>query len=132
MSGCTEIPFRSLNVIDSTSTLSRERKLPAKFSQSIVTTTLGKTSAIKNNGDLRARWNCILDNEMAELNRRFKEDTYGIMRASAALIPGSTTFGTQELIKSPCSLYGITACDAEFAFFTNSSRAKLKKTKCPH
>ncbi|CAM4577289.1 unnamed protein product [Leuciscus chuanchicus] len=60
--------------------MSREQKLPAKFSQSIVTTTLGKTSAIKNNGDLRALWNCILGNQMAELNSRFKDDTYEIMR----------------------------------------------------
>ncbi len=111
--------------------MSRERKLPAKFSQSIVTTTFGKTSAIKNNGDLRALWNCILDNEMAELNSRFKDDTYGIMRASAALIPGSTTFGTQELIKSPCSLYGITVCDAEFAFFTQFIKGKADKDKMP-
>ncbi len=111
--------------------MSRERKLPAKFSQSIVITTLGKTSAIKNNGDLRALWNCILDNEMAELNSRFKDDTYGIMRASATLIPGSTTFGTQELIKSPCSLYGITVCDAEFAFFTQFIKGKADKDKMP-
>ena len=32
-------------------------------------------------------------------------------------------FGTQELLKSPCSLYGITVSDAEFTFFTQYIKA---------
>lgn len=54
---------------------SRERKLPSKFHESVVTTTLEETSAVKSNDDLRALWNCVLDRQTTELNCRFKEDT---------------------------------------------------------
>ena len=40
-------------------------------------------------------------------------------------------FGTQELLKSPCSLYGITVSDAEFAFFTQFIKGKADKDKMP-
>lgn len=79
-------------------TTSRECKLPAKFHESVVTTTLGKTSAVKSNDDLRVLWNCILDRQIAELSNRIQENTYEIMRASASLLPGSSTFGMKEPI----------------------------------
>lgn len=103
-------------------TASRERKLPTKFHESVVTTTLGKTSAIKSNDDLRALWNCVLDRQIAELNCRFKEDTYGIMRASASFLPGSANFGMKELLKAPCDLYETAISDAEFTVFTQHTR----------
>ena len=51
--------------------VSREHKLPSKLNTSVVTTTLGKTSAIKSNNDLKALWNCVLDRQISELNYRF-------------------------------------------------------------
>ena len=106
-------------------TQSRKRKLPAKFDDSTVTTSLGKTSRINCNDDLRALWNCVLDRQITELNCRFKEDTYGIMTASASLLPGSASFGMKELLEGPCKLYGIDIRDTEYAWFTENITRRM-------
>ncbi len=46
------------------------------------------------------------------------------MRASASLLPGSSTFGLKELLKAPCSWYGIVVCDAEYTVFTQHIRRR--------
>lgn len=110
---------------------SRERKLPSKFHTSVVTTTLGKTSAIKSDADLKALWNSVLDRQISELNSRFKEDTYGVMRASASFAPESATFGDKDILKAPCDLYGIEIADAEHSVFTQHIRRKMDQDNFP-
>lgn len=110
---------------------SRERKLPLKFHDSVVTTTLGKTSAVRSNEDLKALWNCIIDRQITELNCRFKDDTYGVMRASASFAPGSATFGVKNILNDPCALYGIDIADAEHAVFIQYIRRKMDKENFP-
>ena len=39
----------------------RERRLPARFTGSVVTTSLGKATSVRNDDDLRRTWNDILD-----------------------------------------------------------------------
>ena len=58
---------------------------------------LGKSSPVQQNSDLQKLWNYILDKQMVELNTRFKPDTYGFMRAAAACLPRSDTFGDKAL-----------------------------------
>lgn len=111
--------------------VSRERKLPSKFHDSVVTTTLGKTSAVRSNEDLKALWNCIVDRQITELNCRFKDDTYGVMRASASFTPGSATFGVKNILNDPCALYGIDIPDAEHAVFIQHIRRKMDKENFP-
>ena len=107
----------------------RKRMLPAKLADSTVETTLGKSTRAQCNEDLRALWNCILDRQIGELNSRFKEDTYGIMKASDALLPGSVNFGMKELLKGPCSLYGIAITDTELAWFTENLTRRVTAEK---
>lgn len=63
----------------------------------------------------------------AELNCRFKQDTYGIMQASASFLPRSATFGMKDLLKAPCDLYGLAIGDAEFTVFTSHIRGKIDR-----
>ena len=86
-------------------------RLPARLSDTVVTTSLGETSSIKNNTDLRQMWNTVLDRRIAELNYRFQEDIYGIMRAVASLLPGSMTFG--ELLRSLSEQFGRSITETE-------------------
>ena len=72
---------------------SRERKMPARLSDSVVTTSLGKATTVKSNADLRQIWISLLERQLTELNCRFQDDSYGLMRAASSLQPGSNTFG---------------------------------------
>ena len=111
--------------------VSRESKLPSNFHTSVVTTTSGTTSAIKSNNDSKALWNWALYRQISELNCRFKEDTYGVMRASASLAPGSATFGDKDILKAPCDLYGIEIAVAENTVFTQHIRRKMDRDSFP-
>lgn len=51
-------------------TSSWQRKMPARLSDTAVTTSLGKISNIKGNTHLRQMWNAILARQMTELNCR--------------------------------------------------------------
>lgn len=53
--------------------------MPVRLSVTVVTTSLGKTSSIKSNVDLRLMWNSILDRQIMDLYCRVQEDTFGIM-----------------------------------------------------
>uniref|UniRef100_A0A3B3R0H2 DUF4371 domain-containing protein n=1 Tax=Paramormyrops kingsleyae TaxID=1676925 RepID=A0A3B3R0H2_9TELE len=70
----------------------RVRKIPARLAGSVVTTSLGKATSVRNDDDLRHIWNDILDRQLTELDNRFQEDQYGIMRAAATFLPQSKTF----------------------------------------
>lgn len=106
-------------------TSSRQRQLPARLKDTVVTTSLGKSSSIKTNEDLRQMWNALLDRQIMELDSRFRDDTYGIMHAAASLIPGSTTFGIQELLRDPCKLFGIVIEEPEYSVFIQQLRRKM-------
>nr|XP_033815478.1 zinc finger MYM-type protein 1-like [Geotrypetes seraphini] len=104
---------------------SRKRKLPAKFGDTFVFSTLGKSSCVQSNEDLRHLWNEIIDCQITELHNRFQDDTYGIMTASAACLPTSEAFGQKESLQSPCTLFGITIGDAEFTVFVQQLKRKV-------
>lgn len=108
---------------------SRQRKLPVKLADSVVTTSLGKTSSIKSDSDLRQLWNNILDRQITELNSRFQEDTYGIMQAAASFSKESQTCGLKEQLKTTCDHYAISIEDAEFTVFIQQLSRKMNMGK---
>lgn len=108
---------------------SRQWKLPVKLADSVVTTSLGKTSSIKSDSDLRQLWNNILDRQITELNSRFQEDTYGIMQAAASFSKESQTCGLKEQLKTTCDHYAISIEDAEFTVFIQQLSRKMNMGK---
>ncbi len=108
---------------------SRKRKLPSKFSDSVITSTLGKTASVKSDMDLRQIWNIVLDAQISEMNNRFQENTYSIMKTSATCLPGSTLFGRRELLEPTCRLYGLAVEDAEFTVFIQHFNRKMQTEK---
>ncbi len=79
----------------------RNRKLPARLSDSHVTSTVGRCAVIRRDLDLQSLWISILDRQLMELNNRFQSDSYGIMKAAASLLPGSDAFGQMEILQVP-------------------------------
>lgn len=108
----------------------RERKLPARFNESVVTTSLGKTTNVRNNADLKQLWINILDRQITELDSRFQQDQYGIMRAAAACFPGSVTFPQKESLQHSCDHYRISIEDAEWTVFIQTLRRKVERGHC--
>ncbi|CAL8329079.1 unnamed protein product [Merluccius merluccius] len=66
---------------------------------------------------------------MMELNTRFKADTYGFMRAAAACLPWSDTFGDKALIQPACAQFSILVEDAEHTVFVQQLKRKAKANK---
>ena len=83
--------------------------------------TLSKASPVKDNSDLKNILNHVLDRQIMELDTRFKADTYGFMRAAAALLPLSCTFGDNELIQPASTHFSICVEDAEPKVFVQCS-----------
>lgn len=54
--------------------VSREQHLPARVSESVMLSNLGRRLNMKNDDDLRQLWNEILDRELSELTSQFQED----------------------------------------------------------
>uniref|UniRef100_A0A8C1TUJ4 HAT C-terminal dimerisation domain-containing protein n=1 Tax=Cyprinus carpio TaxID=7962 RepID=A0A8C1TUJ4_CYPCA len=52
----------------------RVRKVSARLAGSVVTTSLGKATSVRNDDDLRHIWNDILDRQLTELDNHFQED----------------------------------------------------------
>lgn len=75
-----------------------------------------RENTIKSNYDLRADSRAKLS-----LSRRYlwNYESVGIS------LPGSSTFGMKDLLKTPSSLYGIEICDAEYTAFTQHIRRKV-------
>ncbi|MGH0120104.1 UNVERIFIED_CONTAM: hypothetical protein FKN15_062794 [Acipenser sinensis] len=105
------------------------RKLPNKLSDLLITSTVGKSSSIQCNADLRHLFNEILDRQISELNSRFQEYVHGMMKASADCWPTSETFGQRESLQPTCSLYGINVEDAEFTVFVQQLNLKVVEGK---
>ena len=62
-----------------------------------------------------------------ELNTRL--NTYGFMRAAAACLPGSDTFGDTALIRPTCAHFPIPVEDAEHTVFVQQLKRKAKANK---
>ena len=108
---------------------SRKRKLPARLDNEHIDSTLGKSSPVQQNSDLQKLWNDILDKQMMEMNTPFKPNTYGFMRAVAACLPWSDTFGDKALIQPTCTHFSIPVEDAEYTVFVQQLKRKAKANK---
>jgi hypothetical protein len=60
---------------------------------------------------------------------RSKPDTYGFIRAAAACLPWSDTFGDKALIKPACAHFIIPLEDAEHTVFVLQLKRKGKANK---
>ena len=107
---------------------SRKRKLLARLDNTHVDSTLGKSSPVQQNSDLQKLWNDILDKQMMELNTRFKPDTYGFMRAAAACLPRSDTFGGKALIRPACAHFSIPV-EEEHTVFVQQLKRRQRPTR---
>ena len=103
----------------------RKRRLPRKFGDSQIESPLGKASPVKDNSDLKNILNEMLDRQIMELDTRFKADTYGFMRAAAALLPRSSTFGNNESIQPASTHFSICVEDAEHEVFVQQLKRKV-------
>lgn len=73
---------------------------------------LQQATSVRND-DLRHIWNDILDRQLTELDNRFQEDQFGIMRAAATFLPQSKTFAQKESLRTLCDNDHISVEDAE-------------------
>ncbi len=103
---------------------SRERKLPAKLSASVITSSLGKSGSIKSDEDLRHLWNEVLDRQIREMNSHFHDDTNGFMSTAVACLPGSNTFGDRDSLTVASKHYNIDIGDAELTVFIQQLKRK--------
>lgn len=102
----------------------RNKKLPARLSDSHVTSTVGRCAPIRSDLDLQSLWISILDRQLMELNR-FQNDSYGIMKAAASLLPGSDAFGQMEILQVPSKHYGLGVEGPEFTVFVQLLKRKV-------
>lgn len=103
----------------------RNKKLPARLSDSHVTSTVGRCAPIRSDLDLQSLWISILDRQLMELNNRFQNDSYGIMKAAASLLPGSDAFGQLEILQVPSKHYGLGVEGPEFTVFVQLLKRKV-------
>uniref|UniRef100_A0A3B4VA62 TTF-type domain-containing protein n=1 Tax=Seriola dumerili TaxID=41447 RepID=A0A3B4VA62_SERDU len=102
-----------------------------------VDSTVGKSSPVQQNSDLQNIWNDILDKQLMELNSHFKPDSYGFMKATAACMPHSETFGDKAHTQQACAHFSIPVEDAEHTVFVQQLKRKAqaisgeKKEHCP-
>ncbi|KAI9534217.1 hypothetical protein NQZ68_014513 [Dissostichus eleginoides] len=64
----------------------RSRKLPSRLQGSVVTASLGKSTRVRSDHDLRAILNQRIDCQLNELSARFHNDAYGLMTSTATLL----------------------------------------------
>lgn len=68
-----------------------------------------------------------LDRQLNELDSRFQNDSYGIMKASAACLPRADSFGQVTAIQPPCTHYGISVEDSELTVFFQQLNRKVNE-----
>jgi len=100
----------------------RNRKLPARLSDSHVTSTLGRCVSIRSDLDLQSLW---IDRQLTEFNNRFQSDSYGIMKAAASLLPRSDAFGQMEILQVPSKHYGFGVEGPELTAFVQLLKQKV-------
>ncbi|KAJ4926584.1 hypothetical protein JOQ06_014334 [Pogonophryne albipinna] len=121
----TDDLMKKHDIINWDVTGSRKRRLPGKFGDSQIESTLGKASPVKDNSNLKNIMNNVLDRQIMELDTRFKADTYVFMKAAAALLPRSSTFGNNELIQPASTHFSICVEDAEHEVFVQQLKRKV-------
>ncbi|KAI9525244.1 hypothetical protein NQZ68_009924 [Dissostichus eleginoides] len=75
----------------------RSRKLPSRLQGSVVTASLGKSTRVRSDHDLRAILNQLIDCQLNELSARFHNDVYGLMTSTATLLAPSSDSSLTEM-----------------------------------
>ena len=74
----------------------------------VVETHVGRRCKLMGASDYRCHiYFPVLDNFLAEMNRRFNNESTTIMKATQACTPGSDTFFNLEIIEEFCRFYGV-------------------------
>ena len=88
--------WQKLKLVDVESeleTLRRSRQLPARLQNGIVETTIGNRQQLQEASDYRHQvYFQVLDSFLAEMNRRFSDESTVIMKAVQACTPGLKSF----------------------------------------
>ncbi|XDV11447.1 hypothetical protein PO909_000385 [Leuciscus waleckii] len=111
--------------------LPRSRKLPGRFEGCIVTCTLGKSTRVRSDSDLRNISNTLIDCQLNELNTRFHSDTYGLMASAAILMSPSlddTTLATiAKSLNDSGKRFHVTISESELEVFVQLIERKKKR-----
>ncbi|GAA6084837.1 zinc finger MYM-type protein 1-like [Tachysurus ichikawai] len=111
----------------------RSRKLPGRFEGSTVTCTLGKSTRVRSDCDLRNISNALIDCQLNELNTRFHSDTYGLMASAAILMSptldtNDTTVATiANSLNDAGKRFHIAISESELAVFVQLIERKKKR-----
>ena len=85
--------------------LTRQRRLPPYLTE-VVETTVGERQSLLTASDYRQYiYYPVLDNFIAEMDRRFDDDNTAIMKAIGACTPSSETFLEWKDIQHFCILH---------------------------
>ena len=107
----SEACWRELKLVDVESELERirrPRQLPVRLWDGVVETHVGRRCKLMGASDYRCHiYFPVLDNFLAEMNRRFNNESTTIMKATQACTPGSDTFFNLEIIEEFCRFYGV-------------------------
>lgn len=103
--------WKDLEIVDVESeleSLRRPQQLPARLEDGAVEATVGERQQLKGANDYRCHvYFPVLDSFLAEMNRRFSDESTTIMNAVQACTPGSENFFDPEAIEAFCQFYGI-------------------------
>ena len=103
--------WQTMGLIDIESELQRlrrPRQLPARLQDGVIETSVGNRQQLQVASEYRCSlYFPVLDNFLAEMNRRFSDESTTIMTAVQACTPGSDTFFDLEAIKHFCQFYDI-------------------------
>ena len=88
--------------------LRRSRQLPARLQDGMVETSIGGRQQLQAANEYRCNiYFPVLDSFLAEMNRRFSDESTTIMTAVQACTPGSDTFFDLKAIEGFCDFYDI-------------------------
>ena len=103
--------WQKLKLVDVESELEqlrRSRRLPARLQNGVVETTIGNRQQFEGASDYRCYvYFPVLDSFIAEMNRRFSDESTTIMKAVQACTPGSDTFFDPMAIEQFCQFYDV-------------------------
>ena len=103
--------WQKLKLVDVESKLEqlrRSRRLPARLQNGVVETIIGNRQQFEGASDYRCYvYFPVLDSFIAEMNRRFSDESTTIMKAVQACTPGSDTFFDPMAIEQFCQFYDV-------------------------
>ncbi|RXN27181.1 zinc finger MYM-type 1-like protein [Labeo rohita] len=108
----------------------RSRKLPSRFEQSTVTTSLGKSTRVRSDEDLQALLNILIDCQLNELGARFHTDSYGLMNSAATLLSPACDRSLTEMTNSlnvAGKLFHINVTESELSVFLQHTKRKKER-----